>query len=465
MDLKGTDANNLRKRTLDVNSYDVQIATNTSPDTQTYPDAFTLENAWLTIKDSSNTTGAELAIGNNADMVIGQGGKLIIDESCQLEIEWDGGTTAPGSTPASPDILNDGILDLRAGGEIINNGILTIEGYEGKPHDPAQEVDPNKGCGEFTIEEGAKFVNNGCLMVYGKLYNLGTLINNGRYNDLIISNDPDKGQFAYHKGIIISWKDDVTQPNVYPGTFFNGQDRDGNVYANAVLLNNGDILLFPGTLNNYGCIASETGNIYLAEASEAIIPVEPTPEAPNVEKKRITLSPPVKSYLNNYGTIMLGNSHIKKASVVLNDDTSLGALTVIDDGSHHSHSSKNDSDNNNNNKNTIGAITAACACTGQKLIVPFQDGTMVAGGTNTNECFRLFLYNNKTFLFSLKNGKVLGGKFRIADNSLVFVTDDGTVVNPVIDPNGDHTYSFRISGSDVSFTLKADTVGMLKKAV
>ena len=60
---------------------------------------------------------------------------------------------------------------------------------------------------------------------------------------------------------------------------------------------------------------------------------------------------------------------------------------------------------------------------------------------------------------------MLGGSFRIADNSLVFVTDDGTAVNPVIDPYGDHTYSFRISGSDVSFSLKADTIGMLKKAV
>ena len=43
-------------------------------------DALPLDNAWLTIADKSNTTGAEFAIGNNARMQINSGGKLIIDQ-------------------------------------------------------------------------------------------------------------------------------------------------------------------------------------------------------------------------------------------------------------------------------------------------------------------------------------------------------------------------------------------------
>ena len=50
---------------------------------------------------------------------------------------------------------------------------------------------------ELHIEAGGTLVNNGSLVAYGGLYNLGTLINNGRYEDTITSNDPDKGKFTY----------------------------------------------------------------------------------------------------------------------------------------------------------------------------------------------------------------------------------------------------------------------------
>ena len=59
---------------------------------------------------------------------------------------------------------------------------------------------------------------------------------------MIESNDPDKGKFTYHKGIQLSWKDDVTQNNVQPGVLYNGKDRDGNVVSEAQLINNGDIV-------------------------------------------------------------------------------------------------------------------------------------------------------------------------------------------------------------------------------
>lgn len=328
---EGTDENHLRKRTLDVNSFDIQVANNTTKDKSTYSDGITLKNAWLTIADKSNTTGAEMAIGNNAQFVIDRGGKLIIDETCQLEIEWDGATTTPdadGKKPSS-DILNNGLLDLRAGGEIVNNGIITIEGTEGKPGHSSD--DSEKGYGEFTIEKGAKLTNNGSMVVYGKLYNLGTLINNGKYDDVITSNDPDKGLFVYHKGIQIAWKDDVTQNNVEPGSLLNGKDRNGKIEKNAILLNNGDILLNPGVLENYALLVNEAGaNIYLAAATEAIIPIGPTDRNPSEQLKRIKLSSPKGSHFYNYGTL-INNGNIVPATVELNDNGSFGAISVPGD--------------------------------------------------------------------------------------------------------------------------------------
>lgn len=66
LNLEGADADHLRKHTLDLNSVDIQIAKNTKADQLTYSDGFLIKNAWLTIADKSNATGAELAIGNNA---------------------------------------------------------------------------------------------------------------------------------------------------------------------------------------------------------------------------------------------------------------------------------------------------------------------------------------------------------------------------------------------------------------
>ena len=326
---EGTDENHLRKRTLDVNSFDVQVANNTAKDKNTYSDGITLKNAWLTIADNSNTTGAEVAIGNNAQFVIDKGGKLIIDETCQLEIEWDGPTTTSNGSASSADALNSGRLDLRDGGEIVNNGIITIEGTEGKPGQ--SDDDSEKGYGELTINKGAKLTNNGSMVVYGKLYNLGTLVNNGKYDDVITSNDPDKGRFDYHKGIQISWKDDVTQNGVEPGSLLNGKDRNGKIVKDAILQNNGDILLNPGVLENYALLVNEANaNIYLAAATEAIIPIEPTAENPTVVSKRITLSSPEGSHFYNYGTL-INNGNIVPATVELNDNGSFGAISVPGD--------------------------------------------------------------------------------------------------------------------------------------
>lgn len=466
--LEGTDENHLKKRTLDVNSFDVQIANNTTSGESVYSDGFVMKNAWLTLADKSNTTGAEMAIGNNARFVIDQGGKLIIDETCQLEIEWDGATTTPeagGSTPAKKDILNNGLLELRAGGEIINNGILTIEGFEGKPVQPGAEqaADAPKGCGEMTISEGATFTNNGSLMVYGKLYNLGTLINNGKYDDLIISNDPDKGQFAYHKGIIVSWKDDVTQSGVEPGSLINGKDRDGKIYSGAKLINNGDIVLVPGLLDNSVSLQnSEAGRIYLAAVTDAIIPVEPPAGSPATTpvSKRITLNPPVPSVFVNYGTIV-NSGRIAPASVVVRDDAGLGDLTEPGKLPHYFAIRNYGSILNWNYIYGMGDD-------GNLLVrVDLADGSV------------LKLFYDSTFELILASGTKLSGTFSFRDdealkakNMLVFDLNPGTVVRvgqedtSVLEPkvleNGDFEYEFAVSAENVKFTLAQEFTARAK---
>ena len=169
------------------------------------------------------------------------------------------------------------------------------------------------------------------MVVYGRLYNMGTRVNNGKYGDVITSYDPDKGRYDYHKGIQVSWKDDVTQKNVEPGSLLNGKNRDGKIEKNAILQNNGDILLNPGILENYALLANKANaNIYLAAATEAIIPIEPTPEAPTVVSKRITLNTPKGSSFINYGTL-INDGNVVPATVVLNDNGSFGAITTPGD--------------------------------------------------------------------------------------------------------------------------------------
>lgn len=473
--LEGADENHLKKRTLNVNSFDIQVANNTTSGEGTYAESFTLKNAWLTIEDKSNTTGAEMAIGNNAQFVIDQGGKLIIDETCQLEIEWDGATTTPaadGTTPAQPDILNNGLLDLRAGGEIVNNGIITIEGYEGKPYQPGQEqaAQAEKGCGELTIEEGATLTNNGSLVVNGKLYNLGTLVNNGKYADTIVSNDPDQGLFAYHKGIQISWKDDVTQPNVVPGTLYNGIDRNGVTHSGAQLINNGDIILNPGTIENYMSLTNRrAARILLAAATEAIIPVEPPanpdPNQPVIQSKRITLDPPKGSVFTNYGTLV-NYGRILPGSVVLNDNGSTGAITSL--GKHPELFVLNNS-GTIYNFNYIYGMASRAQSDGRILIAEVQaeDGT------------RLYLYDDRTFVMVLTDDTNLTGTYSFIKDeateteTIAFTLESATVktadgtetaeIIPAMQEDGTMEYAFQsASGLNVRFTLDSGFVQTVK---
>ena len=76
--LEGASDTQLKKRTLDVNSFDIQVANNKTESPGEYKSGLAVKNAWLKIEDLSNTTGAELAIGNNATLTIDSGGKLIV---------------------------------------------------------------------------------------------------------------------------------------------------------------------------------------------------------------------------------------------------------------------------------------------------------------------------------------------------------------------------------------------------
>ena len=465
LNLEGSGADSLRKRTLDVNSFDIQVANNSGVEGGAAENIM-LKNAWLTIADYSNTTGAEMAIGNNAQFVIEQGGKLIIDQTCQLEIEWDGATTTPGAEgqEAQPSILNNGQLDLRAGGEIVNNGIITIEGTEGKPLQPetAQQANESqKGKGEMTIREGATLTNNGALVIYGALTNYGTLVNNGRYNDVIKSNDPDKGAFDYHKGIQIAWKDDVTQKNIEAGSLTNE--------AGATLINNGDIVIMPGTLENKGLFVNEKGaNIYSAAATEAIIPITPDPATPTVVTKRVTLDPVELSHIINSGTL-INNGSILPATVALLDNTG-GFDKLTSPGSHPELFSVNNSGVIRNNGVIYNNYTGNIVNTGVIYGVEETSGTALlaalVGSIHTENDLWLYLYDDGTFRMILPGGETLRGTYAFTGGQLTFTFANGTTAAPTVDEKGNSVYSITTkSGSPIEIVLTADFITRVRTAL
>lgn len=311
-----------RSVVLDVNSFDIQIANNT----ETKAAGLTVSGgASLEIMDGSNTTGAELAVGNNANMLItGAGSKLTIDETCQMEVEYDSASkTAPAEEPTptpvpAPELLQ-GSLIIENGGIVENQGVITVEGKEGKAQDPvdAQTVIRDYKDAKLTIGKDGTLINNGCMLVNGTLYNLGKIENNGCYNDLITSDDPDKGLFTYHKGIQFSWKDDITQGNTSGGVLSNGTDENQNTNEDAELINNGDIVLVPGYFINSAKVEN-TGVIYVSAVKEVMIPITSTQDAPSVVEERIDLGYYESSYIvnqgggqfNNQGTVQTGDFEI-----------------------------------------------------------------------------------------------------------------------------------------------------------
>lgn len=328
---------NERSVILDVNSFDIQIANNSQKNTA----GLTINSkSKLRIMDSSNTSGAELAIGNNATMVIKKGGSMIIDETCTNEVEYDAATTVDPSQ-VDTTVMN-GAITIEGGGHLINYGVINIEGTEAKPQAPSaqeqeqgQQVYYDKKSADLFVNKDAVLDNYGTISLKGALYMLGTLNNYGRYNETITAYDPDKGSTTYHKGIQITWKDIVTDPGVEPGRLEIGIDRDGNIVKEATLNNYGDIVAVPGKIDLYGTLNNLKGSdgishLYLCTAKEAIIPITPTKENPLVVEKRVTLETPKKSVVNIKGTFNDLEGATMKAKVALVHNGVLGELTVLD---------------------------------------------------------------------------------------------------------------------------------------
>ena len=269
---------------LDVNSFDIQLANHQ----ETGAAALTVDNAALTIQDTFNTTGAELAVGNNAQMLITNNGRLIIADSAQLEVEYDAASVSAGSVPEKK--LVNGVITVNKGGVIENHGIITVEGREGKPQTPGTVV-RDYSSARLTIDEGGTLENSGCVLVNGDLFNFGTIKNTGKYSDEITSYDPDKGTFTYHKGIQLSWKDDITQGQTYCGELFNGVEyiEDGQIiHSGARFINEGDFVMIPGWLDNYATITN-SGNIYMSAVDEIVVPIMAYSDNPVVTEQRIKL--------------------------------------------------------------------------------------------------------------------------------------------------------------------------------
>ncbi|WP_407384848.1 dockerin type I repeat-containing protein [Ruminococcus sp.] len=348
----GGTENNYRLVTLDVNSFDIQIANHST----TGAAGLTVKNyATLRLTDESRTSGAELAVGNNASMEVETGGTLIIDESCQLEVEYDAATQTQGGgeqTPSTPDLTN-GVITVHSGGKIINNGVINIEGLEVKPLQPSQQEQEQQQstktdmkASNILIEAGGSLDNYGCISLKGNLYVLGTINNYGKYDDVISAQDPDKGTINYHKGIQLSWKDDVTvldeatqkykvNSDVVPGTLFIGSDAEGNKNTNAEFNNYGDIVLVPGILNIDGKFSNlangevlYAGHLYVCDVTEAVVPINPDPKDPTKTEERRELAEPYPSVVNKgESAAVTNNGVIAKAEVKILSNGILGELT------------------------------------------------------------------------------------------------------------------------------------------
>ena len=326
-------SDNKRSVILDVNSFDIQIANSTE---QNKAGLVIGGDSELRIMDGSNTAGAELAIGNNATMVVKNGGTLIIDESCTGEVEYDAASiTDPTQQPAAEQI--NGEITIEDGGKLINYGVVNIEGMEAKPQpqDPEQQqqeqVIRDMRPAYLLVKEGGELENYGCISVKGNLYILGTLTNHGKYTDLIDAYDPDKGIVPYHKGIQLTWKDDVRNPEVVPGAIYIGIDADENVTRTASLINDGDIVIVPGVLNVYGSLEN-TGNIYLADVTEAVVPIQPSKEAPLVTEIRVDVDPmrPGLIVLDKDAEPDVAEGSVKGATVKVVSNGRLGDMTASD---------------------------------------------------------------------------------------------------------------------------------------
>ena len=275
----------------------------------------------------------ELAIGNNATMVIKKGGTMIVDESCTAEVEYDAASITDPTQQQTGQRVN-GEITIKDGGKLINYGVMNVEGTEAKP----QPQDPEQAQQETVIrdirpavmlvEAGGELENYGCISIKGYLYIQGTLKNYGKYTDVINANDPDKGVVPYHKGIQITWKDDVRNPEEVPGKLFIGIDADKNIVREASLVNEGDIVVVPGEIELYGKMTNTKGKIYLADVTEAVVPIQPSAEQPLVVEIRVDVDPMRPGLINvdKDATLDVADGSVRGATVQVVSNGQLGTL-------------------------------------------------------------------------------------------------------------------------------------------
>ncbi|MCR5235843.1 MAG: InlB B-repeat-containing protein, partial [Lachnospiraceae bacterium] len=303
-----------------------------------------VEKATLRIKDElaetvySNNLGSKLSLGNNSSIRVGDRGRLCIKENTRLDVDYytRSTTISENSAAQAAEPLESGAVTIEDGGEIINDGVITIKGKEEKVtgSSGAERVFVNA---EFYICEGGKLTNNGCLLTSGKLYNMGTITNFGSYSDIIKADSSKDGDYFNYKGIQIVCKDDMTQTDMesMKGDFTNGMSPSGETNPEALIDNYGDILISPGRLDNYGYILNNDEEglreknlleattfderkacIYLIAVNQALCP-DLDPYDPTVKKKYIYFGTPVQSYLSNEtGSTISNNGIISPAKII-----------------------------------------------------------------------------------------------------------------------------------------------------
>ena len=351
LEVKGT-ADNKRTIIFDVNSFDIQIANHNTTGAAALR---VLDNATLKLTDSTRTSGAELAVGNNANLEVDAGGTLIVDEPCQLEVEYDAATITQTTEGQTPTTYENGVIRIKNGGRLINYGVINVEGVEFKP---IQNNTQEQGQGQQTITDqkasalyvafGGTIDNYGCISLKGNLYIMGTLNNYGKYKDTINATDPDKGTIQYHRGIQVTWKDDVTSgqtadasgkypvnSQATPGKLIIGADADNRVFMESVVNNYGDIVLVPGTIELHSTLNNltdndslYTGHVYVCDVTEVVIPITPSQTAPTITEERRQLSTPYQSTFDKKEGAAF-NGTTTKATVKPLSNGFLGDLTPL----------------------------------------------------------------------------------------------------------------------------------------
>ena len=149
---------------------------------------------------------------------------------------------------------------------------------------------------------------------------------------MINANDPDKGVVPYHKGIQLTWKDDVRNPEEVPGKLFIGIDADKNIVREASLVNEGDIVVVPGEIELYGKMTNTKGKIYLADVTEAVVPIQPSAEQPLVVEIRVDVDPMRPGLINvdKDAVLDVADGSVMGATVQVVSNGQLGDMTTTE---------------------------------------------------------------------------------------------------------------------------------------